>query len=722
MKSTGRITLLCLLSLILVLTTCLSAPARTTLGLAPSAYNLSTRQQAALTSIQDLLTERVGQPVTLRNLANEAMLQDWLLRFRQVDAALMSRDFYQQLSAGALIPLVDVYLLQDETSPSLILAVAPGLGHHLRNAWRDAFLSIQADAKARQTLSESGITKMVRAGGKPAMAKPVFVATPTPIKPKEMPVTSPAAPPLPQVESVKVAEPPSSATPLPTTVEQPQTESMPTTTTTTSNPTAKSATATSATNMGLSKLIRMVVEQNQQSKSQGAQFGIKQAEEEKTHAIFEPDFVTTLRLEDNSQRNTVQETVNRLFESVYNERNWDYSASLQGVVPTGAHYNLGYNYRDLSNTVTKDLTDKDNEYQMYLGLSLVQPLLKNAGVETTRTGINIAKAETRASFQDYRQERMKTVGKAALIYWEYYQAQQKLKLRQESVRIADQILNDNQERVRTGKMAETEVLEAMVGAASRQSLLSEAEQELLASANSLKSILSIKTLDKSLAIDINETPVTSPPSLNPENLIQKAMGLRPDYLAALERLSQSDIKIAYAQNQVWPELDLIASYGLNGLDFSSSDSWGQIEDADHASWAVGMEFRLPLQGGIDTSSDLKKSQLEKRQLLWELKDIEVTIANEIDTVVSKIGKAKTRLDYAESIATMREQLLAAEIARLQAGKSLSRLVLEKEDDYRIAKEGAVENRVELQTALIDQQLAAGSLLLNNGVELRERDY
>lgn len=466
----------------------------------------------------------------------------------------------------------------------------------------------------------------------------------------------------------------------------------------------------------------MVVEQNQLSKSQGAQFSIKQVEEEKTRAIFEPDFVTSLRLEDNEQRNTVQETVNRLYTSIYNERNWDYSASLQGVVPTGAHYNLGYNYRDLSNSVTKDLTSKDNEYQMYLGLSLVQPLLKNAGFETTRSEINAAESETRASFQNYRQDRMKTVSKAALIYWDYYQAQQKLKLRQDSVRIANQILNDNQERVRTGKMAETEVLEAKVGTASRQSLLSEAEQELRDSTNRLKSVLSINSFDESMDINVNEALVATPIVLDPESLTQKAFKLRPDYLAALERLSQADIKTSYAENQSWPELDLQASYGLNGLDFSRSNSWGQIEDADHASWAVGMEFRLPLQGGIDTSSDLKKIQLEKKQLLWEIKDIEISLTNEIDTATHKVSNAKKRLDYANNIVTIQEQLLAAEIARLQAGKSLSRLVLEKEDNYRIAQEEAMKNQVALQTALINHDLAVGSLLLTNGVELMERQY
>ena len=59
------------------------------------------------------------------------------------------------------------------------------------------------------------------------------------------------------------------------------------------------------------------------------------------------------------------------------------------------------------------------------------------------------------------------------------------------------------------------------------------------------------------------------------------------------------------------------------------------------------------------------------------------------------------------------------MARLDAGKSSTRLILEKEDDYRNAKEIALKNRVELQTALVDLELIGGTILLNNGVEIME---
>jgi outer membrane protein TolC len=452
-----------------------------------------------------------------------------------------------------------------------------------------------------------------------------------------------------------------------------------------------------------------------------AEWEIKQAEEKGTHGIFEPDFVASAELEDARQRNTPQESLNRLGEEVYEERNWNYSVGLEGLVPTGAKLNLEYELRQLSNTVTEDLTGEDEEYQMYLGASLRQPLLKNAGIGTTKTAIRVASKESQVSFQEYRREMMETVSKAAAVYWDFYRAQENLTLRQESVRIADKILIDNRQRYRTGKMARTEVLEATAGVSSRKALLSEARHEHREAANRLSKLLSAAPSQETLRFEATDKPTVDKLDFDVGTIMQRAFKLQPEYLATHERLEQADIKLSFAKNQRWPELDLIASYGFNGLDFSGGDSWDQIENGDFKAWSVGVEFRLPIGGGIKTRSQLRKAQLEIQSQLSTLKDIEVDITNNIDTSLHRISSAEEQRRYADGIVKIRKQLLDAELARLDAGKSSTRLILEKEDDYRNAEEVALKNRVELQIALVDLELAGGTILLNHGVEIMESE-
>ena len=471
--------------------------------------------------------------------------------------------------------------------------------------------------------------------------------------------------------------------------------------------------------LSLSELIQRVVAQNQQIQIQKAQWDIKQAEEEGTHAIFEPEFVTSAEYEDNRQKNTPQESLNRLGEDVYKERNWDYSFTLEGLVPTGGKVSLDYDLRELSNSVTKSLTDEDNEYQMFLGVNLRQPLLKNAGIGTTKTAIRVAQSESHASFQEYRQEMMRKVSEAASVYWDFYQTQENLILIRESVRIADKILIDNRQRHRTGKMAKTEVLEAMAGVASRRALSSEAQHEHRDAANRLSKVLSVAPTQGSVRLEATDKPVVDKLDFDDQAIAQRAFQLQPKYLEARERLKKADIKLSFAKNQRWPELDLIASYGFNGLDFTSSGSWDQVENGDFETWSVGLELRLPIGGGIKTRSELKKAQLEIKSQLLTLKDIEVIMTNNIDTALHHISSAEEQRQYADGIVELRKRLLDSELARLNAGKSSTRLILEKEDDYRNAKQFALKNGVELQTALMELELAGGTILLKHGVEIMD---
>jgi outer membrane protein len=289
------------------------------------------------------------------------------------------------------------------------------------------------------------------------------------------------------------------------------------------------------------------------------------------------------------------------------------------------------------------------------------------------------------------------------------------------VQIAEKILVDNRQRHRTGKMAKTEVLEAMAGVASRKTLASEAKHEHRETANRLSKVLSVPPSQKSQRFEATDKPVVDNLDFDDQVILQRAFELQPEYLEARERLNKADIKLAFAKNQRWPELDLIGSYGFNSLDFSRSGSWDQIQNGDFETWSVGVEFRVPIGGGVKTRSELRKAQLEIKSQLLTIKDIEVIVTNNIDTALHQIASAEEQRQYADGIVGLRKRLLDAELARLDAGKSSTRLMLEKEDDYRNAKEFALKNNVELQTALIELELAGGTILLNHNIEIMDTE-
>ena len=120
-----------------------------------------------------------------------------------------------------------------------------------------------------------------------------------------------------------------------------------------STPPVKKVAEAPGPTLNLEALVQNVVKHNQELQLQAAEWGISKLEAEKAAAIFEPDFVSSLKLQRNSQKNTIEESLSRQLASTYSERNWDFSTSLEGLLQTGGEFNLGYDFRYLSNSVTR---------------------------------------------------------------------------------------------------------------------------------------------------------------------------------------------------------------------------------------------------------------------------------------------------------------------------------------------------------------------------------
>ena len=74
---------------------------------------------------------------------------------------------------------------------------------------------------------------------------------------------------------------------------------------------------------------------------------------------------------------------------LFSERNNIYDSGLEGLAPTGAKIRLGYTLSDLRNNLTNNVGFNvanghlREEYQTFVGVTVSQPLLKNAGVKVT---------------------------------------------------------------------------------------------------------------------------------------------------------------------------------------------------------------------------------------------------------------------------------------------------------------------------------------------------
>lgn len=478
--------------------------------------------------------------------------------------------------------------------------------------------------------------------------------------------------------------------------------------------------------LSLRSFVQLVLQRNESLRARLLEFEINEKRFRGEQGIFEPELVLGYDRVDNERENTAEQRRSSGVQ-VFDEQNNIYNAGIEALVPSGAKVRLGYTLRDLRNNLQDPAqgvivtNSTRGEWQTFAGISLTQPVLKNAWLNATKASIRVAMLQSDVSFQEYRRQMMLVVSTAEAAYWNLYMAQEQVRFFHESVRVAESLVTDNQTRLDAGRGSELEVLEARAGLALRKSKRAEAEQKYFENVSQLRTLLAMSGEDAAALLEAADQPgiaVTTPPFYQSG---QMALEQNPDYLAQMKKLKQEDVRVAYAKNQRLPQLDLKASYGLNGLGPDAGSSFEDVQEGGYPSWSIGAELRIPLIGGIKVKNDLAAAKLRKQQVLVTLKDTETQILNAIQTALRKVSSAQESTTNYRNVVEYSTRLLETERTRLDAGRTTSRRVLEVDAAVFESRNAVVEAQVQYERALLELELVQGSLLQSRNLDLSQKE-
>ena len=464
--------------------------------------------------------------------------------------------------------------------------------------------------------------------------------------------------------------------------------------------------------LALDVCLRQVVTENFQIKASKSRLEETRLREKAEWGVFEPDFVGSARIEENRRENTRQDFLSQASPLFY-ENNGRYRAAVEGTLPTGASVRFGGDVSRLENNLQTAL---NKEYVTFLGLTIRQPLLKDAGYDVTMAQIRLAAEESEIVLNETRREMMSILSQAEIAYWELYQAEREYELRSESVRIAEEILEDNRDRVEAGKMSEVEVIKAVAELALRKTQLETAYQNKLDASARLNSFLG-KERPASVIIKPTDDIKVTNESYSIEGSLSEALEKHPTLMALRNTVEQEEIRENYAKNQKLPDVSLNASYGMNGLDEEFSNSSEELFDNDFFSWFVGVEVQIPILSGIRERNEYEAAQIRKAGAEHRLRGAEVELSNLLRAMIQRIKSLKKQVaDYRE-VVELQQNLLDAELSGLELGRTDSREVFEAEQDLTEAKISVLESLVNYQRRLVERELLEGSYLKNRGMDL-----
>ncbi len=352
-----------------------------------------------------------------------------------------------------------------------------------------------------------------------------------------------------------------------------------------------------------------------------------------------------------------------------------------------------------------------------MGVNITQPLLRDFWTDATRTQIKVNRRQLKISELAFRFQVMDVVTRVTQAYYDLIFARENVKVQEKAVELANRLLFENQQRVKAGAMAPLDQKQAESQAAVAQADLISARNDLLTTENALKNLL---TDDFGSFYNIRLVPteklVAVPAGLNLFESWQNGLMMRPDYNQLKQELEKANIILKYRYNQLFPTLDLVGSYGRNGLD---SDLGGAVEDirgGDFPKWSGGVVFSVPLSLRRERN-DYKSAKAQQKQALLRLKKLENDVMVQIEDSVNLVKSNLERVDATRAAREFAEDALEAQQKTLEAGKGTVFVVLQLQRDLTAARSGEIRALSEYNKALNQLYFNEGTTLERNGVEI-----
>jgi outer membrane protein len=415
--------------------------------------------------------------------------------------------------------------------------------------------------------------------------------------------------------------------------------------------------------------------------------------------------------------------------------NFQYS---QGFL-TGTSFGVQWNN---SRQTTSSLFDFFNpSVSSSLSLYVSQPLLNGFGPAQNKRYILVAKNTLQISDQAFAQQVMDIVSNVKRAYWEFGFALEDVKVKEQSLALAEKLYHDNQRQVEIGTLAPIEVVRADAEVArTRQDLI--VSQTILAQQQIvLKDLLARDPADPLLAVvdiePLDKPQVPDVPEVLPiQDAIQIAMEKRPEVAQAQLDLKNQVLHTRAVRQSMLPTVNAFGFYagrGLSGIGGTYDSVTGQRTiitergfgtaltqalQRDFPDYGFGLTITIPLKNRV-AQADMARQQIQERQAQTRYQRTINTIIVEVRNAQIAMAQNRARIDAAVKARELAAETLRAEEKKFQLGASTIFLVIQAQRDLTQASSGEVRALVDFERARVDFDRALGRTFERSNITLED---
>jgi len=397
-----------------------------------------------------------------------------------------------------------------------------------------------------------------------------------------------------------------------------------------------------------------------------------------------------------------------------------YNAGLAQSVPFyGGSFSLQWNNNkqdSSSNFVTFNPT-----FTTGLTASYTQPLLRGLIIDQTRQQLQITQINREISEESLRATITTTLANVRNAYWDLVFALNAVDVAQRAMALADKLVEDNRARVEVGTLAPLDIVQAEAEAATRRQTLAAAEATAQTAELALKRYLVTGTDDPLWRQRLQpvDLPSLSPAPTDIEGAVRRALERRTDLINARKNLQSSDVSLKYYRNNTLPEVDLVASYGAQGIGGTSiqraglgssvitntipggyGDALKLLTNRDYPNWNVQFNVSYNLWGSA-ADAQYARARLQRNQSQARLRALELQVATEVTNAAITVQSNLKRVEAAQAARELAEKRLEAEQSKFEVGMSTNFFVVQAQRDLRDAQNSELRALADYRKSLVN---------------------
>lgn len=475
------------------------------------------------------------------------------------------------------------------------------------------------------------------------------------------------------------------------------------------------------------QLVTSIISRNGQALFAELQRQIAAGEIDQARGLMQPELFAEGRYSDSEVQNSASDRLSSLQrnQNEFEEQSTDVEVGVRVPVQTGAELVLSWSGTQRENNLIPLLSpgDADNEEVIgSLNLSVRQPLLRGFDNRIVESEIRESELRNQVVEQEFREQLLRASSEALRAYWRLYLASDFIEIQQAALDNAVNIMSEVEDQIAAGRQPSTALLEAEARVIDSRAALHSEEQRWRDAQSELKTLLSLASdeFDR-LTFVATDQPRTSPYPM-PENFrtySEELLKQWPGYQAAALKRDIQSLQVFRTNEENQNQLDLVTGYRTSALDDEVGGAIGDSFKTDYPTWYVGLEFSMPLGDNLKRRGSLTSAEARKRQADIELRDVRVSVVNDLRNRLTQLDIAHGDLKLAERNREIYSELYDSERQRYASGSSRLRDLYEREDERIRAQKRYAESLARYQLALVAMQLAEGSLFRQYNIQVGE---